>query len=442
MKILICWPPSVPSYFNAGHRLPAFSVAAFLRKQRFNVDVIDAGALNFTWKEFGSTLFQGKYDVVVIFNDFDMIEGVRRAADYAKAILPKSQTITVGRLSNQIPKAFINYQLDAIAKSGDYESSVLSIIKWFDAGCTLEQIPNGQLVNTPLGWKLSKDPGTYLDPQLWEFPDVTEIPYLCYENLYKDDQNKFCGIPDRRELVVPVARGCPIGCEYCDVPWMQGSKERRVSVEKTLQYIQQSFQEEAFEYVSFYAPTFTLNKHWVRELCKVLIKTGQHYPWKCATTLQYLDEELIALMAESGCIRISVGVETLEHDAAKSLPRAKNSPSEQFQSVARWCQQYKVELNCFVIVGLPGTTLAGTRQTITMIQQANARARPTLYTPYHQMHEQMSEREISFFNRQIFSDVTHLENTDISPEEYLEFIFAKDLYETTATQAIPERLGK
>ena len=33
MKILCLVPPYVPSYFNAGHHLPVFQVAAYLREK-------------------------------------------------------------------------------------------------------------------------------------------------------------------------------------------------------------------------------------------------------------------------------------------------------------------------------------------------------------------------------------------------------------------------
>jgi hypothetical protein len=88
MQILVAWPPHVPSYFNAGHHLPVFSIAAYLRRQGHTVRALDAGALNQTWKEFGDVVFQGRYDAVVLVNEFDVVEGLRRAAGYCRSLLP------------------------------------------------------------------------------------------------------------------------------------------------------------------------------------------------------------------------------------------------------------------------------------------------------------------------------------------------------------------
>ncbi len=440
MRVLVCWPPHVPSYFNAGHHLPTFSIAAYLRAQGHQVDALDAGALNQSWKEFGDLVYQGRYDAVVLVNDFDVVEGIRRAADYCRVLAPGAALATVGRLSFQNPGFFQGLDLDAVVSGGDYEAGAAAFLDWARAGGPLSGAGGlpGVAVRTPDGWLPPSGPGTRLPPEQWVLPDVTEIPYLSYENLYRKDQNKFCGIPERRELVVPVARGCPIGCDFCDVPAMQGLRERRLPVERALTYIRESFAAHPFEYVAFYAPTFTLDRNWVRELCAALIAEPRRYPWKCATTLHHLDEDLVERMAQSGCVRISVGVETLEPTAAAQLPQVKRRPDDRLEQVARWCEKQGVELNCFVIVGLPGTTPQGALATIEAVGRAGARARPTVYTPYHLMRPDMTEREMSAFNRQLFVDEDRLRAEGHDPADFLRIVFGGDDYLTPAT----ERIGR
>jgi anaerobic magnesium-protoporphyrin IX monomethyl ester cyclase len=180
------------------------------------------------------------------------------------------------------------------------------------------------LVRTDDGEYSCSAPGVFLSPEAWKLPDVTEIPYDAYDKLYRDDLNKFCGIPDRRELVVPVARGCPIGCSFCEIPAQQGLHERRLPVQLVIDYIGQASIFRRFDYVSFYAPTFTLRRDWVERLCSQLSSLHRRLRWKCVTTLWHLDEDLIRHMAESGCIRISVGLETLSPRAEAKLPKVKH----------------------------------------------------------------------------------------------------------------------
>jgi anaerobic magnesium-protoporphyrin IX monomethyl ester cyclase len=436
LRVLVTWPPHVPSYFNAGHHLPTFTISEYLRAHGYEADALDAGALNCSWKEFADRVFQGRYDAVVLVNDFDVVEGIRRAADYTRALRPEALLVTVGRLSFQNPDFFRKLDLDAIVASGDYEAGVEAALQWSRAGRPWEPGLPGVLVRNADGWHAQSSPGTWLPADEWVLPDVTEIPYPAYQRLYHNDQNKFCGIPDRHELVVPVARGCPVGCSFCDVPAMQGLRERRLSVARTIDYIHTAFARLPFEYVAFYAPTFTLDRRWIGDLCSALRAERQPIPWKCATTLHHLDEGMIAEMAGAGCVRISVGVETFENQGAAVLPRIKQRARDRFEQVVGWCNAHKVELNCFVIVGLPGTSPEGTRQTIESIMAAGGRVRPTLYTPYERMHAGMSERELSAFNRQIPVDPEQAHAGGYAASDYLNLIFADDGYITPATERV------
>ncbi|MEU6373187.1 B12-binding domain-containing radical SAM protein [Streptomyces sp. NPDC046909] len=436
MKVLVAWPPHVPSYFNAGHHLPVFSVAAYLRAQGHDVQALDAGALNSTWKDFGQRLVDHRFDAVVLVNDFDVVEGVRRAADYVRALSPSTLLMTVGRLSYQNPGWFRTLPLDAIGVAGDYEAAAAQALTLRDG--PRHALP-GVEVRTPEGW-LPAGPGARLAPEEWVLPDVTEIPYAAYDNLYADDSNKFCGLPGSRELVVPVARGCPVNCSFCDVPAMQGLAERRITVERTVAYIEESFRTLPFEYVSFYAPTFTLQKKWVYELADRLAAGPRRYPWKCATTLRHLDEDLLRAMGASGCVRVSVGVETFAPTPNGVLPRVKQDARARFEQVLGWCEAAGIELNCFVIVGLPGTSAEDAAATISLIAEAGARPRPTLYTPYEQMTETMGERELSGFNRQTFVDPAPILAAGDDPTEHLRLVFGRDGYTTTSRAAV-ERVG-
>ncbi|MGV9361474.1 B12-binding domain-containing radical SAM protein [Amycolatopsis sp. NPDC003731] len=441
MRVLVTWPPHVPSYFNAGHHLPTFTIAAYLRGQGHEVAALDAGALNFSWKEFADFVFSGRFDAVVIVNEFDVVEGVRRAADYCRALCPEATLVTVGRLGYQNPGFFRTLDLDAIVAGGDYEAGVAEALRWAEAGERVGRGLPGVYVRQGGDWLDPSGPGRWLAVGEWVLPDVSEIPYAAYESLYRRDQNKFCGIPERRELVVPVARGCPVGCSFCDVPSMQGRGERRLGVEATASYIRDAFAAHPFEYVAFYAPTFTLDKKWVAELCGALRAEPRPYAWKCATTLHHLSEGMIADMAAAGCVRISVGVETFEEAAAGELPRVKQLARARFEEVVGWCRTHRIELNCFVIVGLPGTTPVGTRRTMEIIRAAGARVRPTLYTPYEQMHGDMTERELSAFNRQTFVTPSEITLRGHTPADYLELIFGGDGYRTPSTERVPAALA-
>ena len=132
MRILCLIPPSIPSYFNAGHRLPLFMTAAYLRKQfpTMQIDCQDAGALNSAWKEI-CDLIINEYDLIALFNDYDMVDTHGRFMMYVKKLSPKTKVIAFGRLSKQIPAYFFSFGMDAVHHSGDYEAGIYNYLKLF-----------------------------------------------------------------------------------------------------------------------------------------------------------------------------------------------------------------------------------------------------------------------------------------------------------------------
>ncbi len=439
MRVLVIWPPHVPSYFNAGHHTSLYMTAGYLRRQPAveTVTAVEAGLLNMNWKAVGDLLYQDRHDVIAIMNDIDAVDGLERFIHYARALNPASRLITFGRLSSMLPGSFTGLDLDAVVTSGDVEAGVAEYVRAVAAGGPATGLP-GTAVRVAGEWHQQTGPGPMLPTEEWALPDVREIPYERYDQLYAQDAHKFCGIPFRRELVVPVSRGCPIGCEYCEVHQIAGLRERRLPVPAVLDYLDASRAVSPFEYVAFYAPTFTLNRRWVRDLADALIARPEPVRWKCATTVHHLDEDLVALMGRSGCVRISVGLETLEPAGHGALPRAKQIHEEQFLALGRWCRAAGVELNAFVIVGLPGTSAAGVARTREVVEEAGARFRPTVYTPFDRISPTLSLAEVSRYNRQLLPP--GMPQAD-DPADLYGFVFGADQRLTTVYERIPQGAG-
>ena len=114
MDVLCIIPPHIPSYFNAGHHLPVFQVAAYLRHHAKTASVmaIDAAALNSSWKEVCDILVQ-QPKLIALMNDFDGIDTFPRFIEYVKRLTPGSKIITFGRLGKQIPNFFKKLDIDA-----------------------------------------------------------------------------------------------------------------------------------------------------------------------------------------------------------------------------------------------------------------------------------------------------------------------------------------
>lgn len=402
MKVLVLRPPQILSYFNAGHHVALYQTAqALTRLPLCQVDCLDAAVETVTWKDMADRLFLSAYDVIFLMNDLDGTDAFPRTIKYARELSPQSRIATFGRFSAIRPSYFRQFDIDVVIRSGDFEAVSCDVVQALRDGSG-SPVP-GTDMKLSDAWLSNPDPGRLVDPADWILPDPSLIPYRTYDKLYGRDSARFSGLPGRTELVVPVARGCPVGCSFCEVPTAFGRRDRRIPVGKVIDYIERSFAEHTFGYVSFYAPTFTIDRGWVKEFCAAKQAAALAWEWKCCTTLHHLDREMVMSMGAAGCVRISVGVESLETAAAPLLPRLKQKTVSDVRDLASWCDAAGVELNCFVIVGLPGTTVAGAQRTIRALQDLSLRVRPTVYTPYEEISAQDSPLRVMDFNRQLLN---------------------------------------
>lgn len=111
-------------------------------------------------------------------------------------------------------------------------------------------------------------------------------------------------------------------------------------------------------------------------------------------------------MAESGCIRISFGIESFNGAVGTELPRLKRDTWEHFSKISDAAKEKELEINVFLIFGLPGDNPENMRHTIQTCLDQGIRVRPTIYTPYDKLNHEMTSIEVSAFNRQLFVDGT------------------------------------
>jgi len=412
MRIMIVWPPSVPTYFNAGYHLPLWEVAGYLRQQRFvsKVSVIDGGLLNVTWAYMAKRLME-KPDILAILNEFDNVAGLKFLVSYARTLTPSTSIITFGRASANTPGFFERYDVDAIVCSGDWEAAVAAFAER-RATNESRETPGVSLRRSD-GSFAPASPGIFLPADEWAYPNPEEVPWEHFNAMYENDTLRFSGFPNKQELSVIISRGCPIGCSYCLITKQQGRKERRRSVDSVMEYIERVRSVYAFDYLATHSPTFTLDRSWVMDFARRVERYPDKFEWKTCTTLHHLDEELIDALARSRCLRLSVGLETLDENALALLPRAKQTTEDRLRQVCDWCSARGIELNCLVMLGMPGQTMAGIQRTVDVVREIGARLRPMMYTDFDALQPDTDEHSFFLHTRQLLNPSV---GDDLDPE--------------------------
>jgi radical SAM superfamily enzyme YgiQ (UPF0313 family) len=160
---------------------------------------------------------------------------------------------------------------------------------------------------------------------------------------------------------IVTSRGCPAGCTYCikHVSYQFGVRLR--SPEKLVEEMQR-LKELGTHNIHMYADLFTVNRDQVMELCQRMVDAKLNIRWTCNSRVDYVDKELLEMMAKAGNWLISWGIESGNEQILKHAH--KGAYPDKAERSLNWAHQAGIKNWGYFIIGLPGETEATIRQTI------------------------------------------------------------------------------
>ena len=151
------------------------------------------------------------------------------------------------------------------------------------------------------------------------------------------------------------SRGCPFNCVFCGSHVVFGHKVRFRSVENVIAEMRQVVDTMGYRGFNFHDDTFCINRGRVFALCTEFLKLKKfNVVWRCLSRVDTIDEELLKVMANTGCKEIILGVESGSNKILKNLN--KGTTAEQNLKAMRLVKESDIQLKVGIIVGSPGET--------------------------------------------------------------------------------------
>jgi radical SAM superfamily enzyme YgiQ (UPF0313 family) len=151
-------------------------------------------------------------------------------------------------------------------------------------------------------------------------------------------------------ITVSATRGCPHQCRFCIAPHHVGNKLRHRSVNdviKEILYIQERFGEKAIWFVDY---NFTADKEYAKCLMTALIPLKIKY--HCFTNINvYQDEELLELLAASGCFSVSVGIEFLDQKSIMAIHKEGTNEVSKYEGAIKEIRRHGLGVVANFMVG-------------------------------------------------------------------------------------------
>jgi len=160
---------------------------------------------------------------------------------------------------------------------------------------------------------------------------------------------------------IVTSRGCPAGCTFC-IKHVSYQFTARLRSPKLIMEELWQLKKHGINNIHMYADLFTVNREQVMELCQLMVDEKINIRWTCNSRVDFVDEEMLKLMAQAGCWFISWGIESGNEQILRHAH--KGAYPDKAERALRWAKSAGIKNWGYFIIGLPGETEETIRQTI------------------------------------------------------------------------------
>lgn len=268
-------------------------------------------------------------------------------ARVCKQVNPNCKVILGGIHFSFLPEEALQYDYVDGVLCGEGELSFLELMSALNTGDSWDSIP-GLLCR-------NQDPTKKTPARL--IKDLDTLPFPAY-SLWPED------IP-----LIPriyTARGCNGGCDYCVVNQFFYGKYRRRSIANVIEELKY-IKELGCDEILVGDLNLGASKLDVINLCNYIIENKMNIRWWCQTRACDLDEELIDIMSNAGCVQVGIGIESADEIILQKASSNKSHMSLSIKELCSLIKKYGMEVQGYFIIGLPGETMNSALKTIACI---------------------------------------------------------------------------
>ncbi len=230
-------------------------------------------------------------------------------------------------------------------------------------------------------------------------------------------------------LPVQGGRGCPNSCSFCSVYCLYKNKYLKRDISEVLRDIRH-IKELGFNKFLLLDDNIVSDREYLIDLCKEIKKLDMQWLSQCSISIGK-DLELLNIVADSGCIALSFGLESISKESLNDMDKSWADPSK-YPELIENIQNSGIDVSTEMVVGADGDTLESIKNTAKFIKE-NKIVVPRFYIltpiPGTKYFSQMKEQN-RIFNEDIYSyngsEAVHIPK-NMSPKQLTKAYW--DLYE-------------
>lgn len=208
-----------------------------------------------------------------------------------------------------------------------------------------------------------KQNGNIINPKPNEFiSDLNSLPMIKRDLiLFPENYN-----PDSFSKLM-ASRGCPYSCTFCSSPAIWKRKVRYREPEKIIEEMNYLMKEFNVFHFSFWDDTFTANRKYTKNICRLLIENNTKFAFTCLVRANTVDKETLQYLKNAGCRKLSLGIESGSDRVLKLMK--KGITVDMVRKAVGLIKKEGFYLNSFWMMGMPYETETDMLKTIKLMRE-------------------------------------------------------------------------
>ena len=299
-----------------GYPLGLMSLAAYIREQGFaDITLLDYNVPG-QFESLEETFQRVDPDIVGLCGLTVDQEGIEYTAEQVKHWKPNCLVLCGGPYASASYERVASYPFVDLVVIGEGELTFTEILQRYATGQKMTGIPGTAYARRNGTVKKGADREPIMD--------LDSLPLPAYDLVDRDfygTHQSMAAMGVRPYAALFSSRACPYRCTYCHDIF--GKTFRAMSAERMVDIIEEMVDRYGIRDFEFYDDIWNLDRDRVKRFCELVIAKNleirYHFPNGVRT--DRLNEELLTLMARSGCRYIAFAVESADKQMQKTIKK-------------------------------------------------------------------------------------------------------------------------
>lgn len=353
----------------------AVLTAGFIRKNGFEVDILDASAENLDYRETAEKIeeLNPNFTCILVYGQqanvsAPIMHGVRKTCEEIKTLNRNRTLILSGWHTSALPKRTLEEEECDFVVQGDGFYSLLGLLKnqnfesipglWWkkEDGCILHNMPPQNIEN------LTQE----LHDVAWDLLPMKKGLYRTFNWLALSD------LKSRTKCAeMLTSLGCPYKCSFCAIHATYGDRKVRYwKPEWVLNQIDILVNEYGVKHINFNDECFTLNPNHYLPIAEGLIERDYGLNLCVFARVDSIRKEHLGILKKAGFNWFKLGIESSKKEILKRASKG-NYGVEDVRNVVKETKDAEINLCANFMFGLPGDTFESMQDTLNLAIELN-----------------------------------------------------------------------